>query len=691
MKLKETIFPDHFTRLDRNVVLAAFLFAIVASILLFVVKPASQNKSQKAIAHVDVLLNNVRYKESGSVSFYDAAKNEKLQNGDEVFTGENSSATIRFTNSTTVLKIPSSSLVKIEENEKGESIEIKEGIVDIVVKKDKAINVMVNGVTHQISTPQAESVVKAFSSAGELHLFTKSKGVKIKNATNEKQAEVAINQDVAPIKAIAAALPISSSPTAAIAKSIPESNFLVLSPLSDSKVETSTGIKITTNQKSKYFLSLSKNIDFVSPVFTSKFEGTEMVWNATSDEGDYYLKVENDKTNRIIPISLFTKFKLDSFRPTDGELLTLNYGEKVKLHWNSLASTTYKVNVKYSDGLEKTITSDTNSVSIDFIKGAKFDWTVASKTPNGTYTASSKNNKVEIKYKEKIIFNQTAEKPKFKLHENSLLSWSSFGAEKFLIKISKLKSNTGFLSKESSSPNLTIPTSEVGTYKVDVESIDYPRIDKATFQFDVASSILTWDPKSQKSFSSTEEDTEIPLKFSSPLEIRKNAKFHVRYFGKPGEPTERDFKLSENSNFKTDGFGQYCIKAQLEDPMDYYTDSGEYCFNLIKLAVFKIIPKAKDTILTTTRQDGTLAFKLVIPKISKAAKYHFEVFSDPLGQKLVYSVDSEVPEIYWVTNRSGIYYFRYKCYDIKNRESPNSPISKLIFPISPLSDWKPED
>ncbi|MDO9181271.1 MAG: hypothetical protein Q7U04_02630, partial [Bacteriovorax sp.] len=84
---------------------------------------------------------------------------------------------------------------------------------------------------------------------------------------------------------------------------------------------------------------------------------------------------------------------------------------------------------------------------------------------------------------------------------------------------------------------------------------------------------------------------------------------------------------------------------------------------------------------------GNETFKIVVPTIDKAVKYHLEIFSDSLGKTLTYSADSALPEILWNTNRSGIYYIKYKVYDNKQRESEFSSFSKLIFPISPLSDW----
>lgn len=193
MKFIETIFPDHFSQADRRGVLMGTLLSLIASIFLYKTPAPTRKEVTKPIARLESFSNNVRYRDSGSASFYNAEPGEVFQNRDEIFTGEKSDAIIRFPGSKTTLKIPSSSLIKIEEGENGEAVEIKDGGVDIVLQKDQVISLNSNGINHQIRSSQKESAVKIFYSSGELHLFTKDKGVKIKNANGE--SELVFNQD----------------------------------------------------------------------------------------------------------------------------------------------------------------------------------------------------------------------------------------------------------------------------------------------------------------------------------------------------------------------------------------------------------------------------------------------------------------------------------------------------------------
>jgi hypothetical protein len=101
----------------------ALFFSAIMFFCLVKISPPMRTRISKTIARLESYSNNVRYKEVGSVSFYDVIKNEDFQNKDEIFTGENSIAVVRFLNSNTILKIPSSSLIKVEDGDNGESID----------------------------------------------------------------------------------------------------------------------------------------------------------------------------------------------------------------------------------------------------------------------------------------------------------------------------------------------------------------------------------------------------------------------------------------------------------------------------------------------------------------------------------------------------------------------------------------
>lgn len=670
----ETFFPDHFSQADRLAVFAGLLFSAFAAYVLLQAKPVLKSRTKKPIARFESFTNNVRHKESGSVSFYEVHQKEELENSDEIFTGEGSIAHVRFLNSKTILKIPSSSLIKIEEGENGESIEVKDGVVDIVVGKNQAINLQSNGVTHQISSSQKDSVIKAYYGMGELHLFTQDSGVKIKDANGE--SELTSNQDE-----IAGAKK-SNGPT----------SFLLLSPIPGEKLGSAGGIIIKTNLTSKYNVSLSKHVNFSSPVFTAKFTGTSLNWDIALEEGDYFLKIEDKANKKIIPVTLVSKYKIDGFKPNDGELIEITPPEKIVLQWNPVPAKSYKVVVRENHGEGKPYYVNTNKLELSNLKASQIDWMVFPEVSENKYSNIKKSNSLRVKYNGKIELVGVAGKSNYKINDTKFtLSWKAQAGNQFLVKAFDINSNSDLFTKQVSDKNISIPITSIGSYKIEVSSLDYPNFQKAEYTYDVNSPILSWDTKLLKEVKSTEEDEEILLSYKESLDLSSIAHIHMKYApSPPGKLVDSNIKFVRKNRFtkiKLLGFGQYCLKAELNSPVKYYFNSDVHCFKLIQLPVFPIVPKAKDSIMAFTKKNGIVSYKVQVPKLEKAAKYQLEIYLDKLGKKLIYSTSTNEPEFLWTTNRSGIYYLKYKVYDKKNRGSDYSPLSKLIFPISPLADW----
>ncbi|MDD4976068.1 MAG: hypothetical protein PHY93_17060 [Bacteriovorax sp.] len=670
MNFNKYFFPDHFSRADRMGVLAIALFTIIVFIIFLNTTAHTKNRIKKPIARLETFSNKVRFKDSDSVSFYDVVKNEQLQNRDEIFTGENSIAVVRFLKSKTALKIPSSSLIKIEDGENGEAIEIKNGVVDIFIEKNQAINVKVAGVDHQITPSQKESTIKAYFTEGELHFFTKDNGVKIKTSSGEK--EIKSNRE-----AILRGSGIKF-----------ESSFILSSPTQGENFESIEGIKIKTNRKSKYKIALSKNSAFIPSLDSAEFNGANFEWETSLEEGDYFLKVEDKKNNKIVPITLTNKYKIDGFVPADGEWLNLNPGEGTTLRWNLRPVASYKVIVRDSYGKERAYITHTNELQLHNVKGSWLEWTVVPVSAKGNYSHIMKANHVGLKFNGKIEFIGLTKKTQYKTDEGKIkLAWIAQKGEQVLVKVRDVKNNKEFSLDQIKESSVVIPIGPSGSYVVDVASNDYPRSQKTEFNYDVNSPILIWDSKLEKEIKSTEENEEIVLKYKTHFDFAQNIGLHINYIPVKGNPIERKMKLGSSGKVKLEGFGQYCFKAQLNSPVKNYMDSDDYCLKLVQIPVFSFVPQAKDVVLTYLKHNNQDSYKLEVPSLNKAVRYHVEIYRDNVGKILVYSADSKTPDFFWTTNRSGIYYFRYNVYDAKNRPSEFSSFSKLIFPISPLSDW----
>jgi hypothetical protein len=676
MNLKETFFPDHFSQGSRIGVITGVLVSSLSLIALLNIKPINENRYKKTIARIEKFSSSVRLKGTGSASFYDVTLKEELQNSDEIFTGENSSALVRFIKSNTVLKIPSSSLVRIEESESGDIVEVKDGLVDIIIAKNQEINLKVNGEVHQIKAVEDNSSIKAYYSEGELQLVTEAKGIKVKDDKGERK--LTSNVTVALAKKIESIKPV-------IIKIKP---FNLLAPVSGQKFNALDGIAIATDPKADYKVNLSKDAKATEPVLSSNFTGNDFVWKTTFNDGDYFLNVSDSKTTRTVPIIISTVYDVTGFKPAEEEIINVTFGQKSILSWNPLNVKSYKVIVQNAQGISKEYITKNNQLELENLSGPEIKWSVNPELAGGSYYDSKKYIHNNLKYDGKIEFINLTKKD-FKITETQFnVSWTAPLAEKFDIHLINLATNKEILHTQTKVKKLTIPLNSVGSFKLSVSSIDLPDLGVSEFTYTTSGPILSWDSTLPKELSSTEEDETILLKYSSKLDLKRVANIHQKYFPINGTPVIKVLKIEEASQVKLVGFGQYCYIGHLISPLEHYYDSELYCFKLTQLPVFTTIPQPKDSILTNIKKDGIESFKLTLPGVDKASKYHVEIYKEKSAKTLIYAADSNSPEVIWTTKRAGVFFFRFKVYDPKNRESSYSPIAKIIFPISPLSDWE---
>jgi hypothetical protein len=666
-------FPEHFSKADYIGILSGFAISLIAFYALINVKLQNKTNTKIAIAHIEKFSNNVRYKDSGSVSFFEVTKNEVLQNKDEIFTGENSNATVRFVNSNNLIKIPSSSLVKIEEGTQGETIEIKDGVIDIVMAKDQAINLKVNGVEHQIIANQTPNTIKAYFSAGELHLISKNSAIKVKSEKAEfkvKENSDAVFKGEEVVKA---------------------TGFNLLTPGPGDTFNEASNIKVTTNLKAKYDITISKNADFSNNIHSGNYEGNSFNISPLSEEGEYYLKVSDSKNTRIVPISYAFKYKIEDIHPANGEQITIAPLEKITLRWKKLAVPSYKIT--YKNHTEKEITSivTNNELIIDNLKGPLLNWKVSPEINHNKYSHIIQNNEVKINYSGSVELLDPPQKNNFVQNSEPIkLNWKTIPDEIYKLKFLDLINNKILSEKYLKNGPYILPTNSRGHFKAEISAIDYPGLGKAEYQYEVASPILIWNPELPKEFKSSDENLEIYIKYKERLNLINVSNLNIKYTPIKGQLIEKNIPLGNFNKIKLIGFGHYCFSGKLIKPIDMYIDSDDYCFNLNFIPPFEALPKAKDTILKLQKSAEGKTYLATVPAITKAKTYQFEIYSDKLATNLIFNTTSQSPSFSWKTERAGIFYLKYKVFDDKNRASEYSPVSKIIFPISPLSKWVPE-
>ena len=645
MNIFNHFFPDYFTQLGRKSVLLALLLALLSFLIWMNLNPSKLSYDKKIIAILEEQKENVKHKESGSVSFYETKKGESLQNQDEIFTAENSSAVVKFVKSKTKLIIPAMSLVKIEEINNEQIIEVKQGVVDLQMEKGKEIKLRVNGEDHILKSNKDGSLVKAYLSNGKLELVSNDKELKINGE-------------------------------------IRKNKFEILDPLPGEKKEVFDSLKIKLSEKDKYQVSLSQSANFEGKVIQMNVSSSEVVISDPLTEGEYFLKVKNGAIEKTIPFQIVSKYKIDGMSPAEGDLVSLNPGEKTKLTWNPKPVKRYKVTVKDEKGNEKKYLTTVNELTVDNLKGSSFEWSVVPEVVSGKYPVVQSKAQAGLKFTGKIEL-QSSLKRKYKTTEEQiLLNVKSSAPTKYEIKLTNLQTGDLVFEKTQDNSELKIPLYKKGKFSLEIKSADFPSFQGINETIEISEPVGIWSKVNIKEVKAKDENEEVSLGLNFANVDHKNLKILYLANGK-----EKQVELKETIKLKLDQFGEHCFQVTTISPIPEYVDSDVHCVKYIQLPPFPPLPKAQDIIMNFVKHKGVDSYKITVPAIEGALKYRFEVYKDQKANSVVYTVDANEPTVFWASNRSGIYYLRYKVIDRKNRESNYSPVSKLIFPISPLSNW----
>lgn len=82
--------------------------------------------------------------------------------------------------------------------------------------------------------------------------------------------------------------------------------------------------------------------------------------------------------------------------------------------------------------------------------------------------------------------------------------------------------------------------------------------------------------------------------------------------------------------------------------------------------------------------NGLPSYEIQLVEKPFVKNYHIEVFADQGLEQLVFKKSFNKAKAYWISNRSGKFYYRVKTEDVWGRMSGYSETGVLVFPISPL-------
>jgi hypothetical protein len=684
MRFIETLLPAHFTRLNRIIFILSLLFSIVAFIALLKITPKDEDTARKLLATLVEEEQYVTRKFSNALSFTEVKKGDGLFNGDQIFTGDNSRARIVFLKSKNVLNIPPRGLVKIEEGESGENVEIQKGLAEFIIQKDQKLNIIQGTETLVLTSASTGSGVGDGAGTGKI-FFNNDKLI-----VQVKSGQVNINDSKGKVQAIKKDETVSVSAIEKVITKIITSGLS--SPSSDKKVDIWEGLDLVWSHNGAIEATLSKTSDFSEVVGKVTANTSPYKWMAPLEVGKYYLKVKvvDPKAKDESPISLttFSPHMINTFVPEDNATVNLKRGEDLHLSWNEVPAEKYRISIETSDGQKNTYLSSKPEVVLPAIKASSIEWSVAPLLKSSLFLDYTAKKKVNITFEgeNKIVAPKMGQVFNFG-KDKIQLTWTSMPCENLHMKITD-SNEQEILNKDMQGTQSDFTPKSPGRYTLSISSKDYPALPAASTTFLVQSVAAQWLSKETIKLESIDpEEKNVEMKFET---LNKNlSELELVVFGDENLKTKlRSGKvLSKTVKYPVKNFGTYCLMVQAFDKNSPWLPSSSKCIVYTQTSAFDKMPAPKNTLMKFEQINGVASYSFEVPVVPRATIYEVQVFRDQLGKSLVYTDRSNSNVFKWPTKKAGVYFYKYHVFDSKQRSSDYSGMAKLAFPISPLSEW----
>lgn len=679
MQFLESLLPAHFTRLNRIIFFLSLLFSFLSLIALLNISPNDEDASRKLLATLAEEEQFVTRKFSNSLSFNEINRGENLYNGDTIVTGANSKAKIVFLKSKNILNIPQKGLVKIEEGESGENIEIQKGLAEFVIQKDQKLNIIQGNEKLVItSTSGTNGSGKLFYKNDKLIVQVDKGQININdskgNAQNIKEAESA---SVSVVEKVITKIVTS----------------MLVSPKSEDNVDIWEGINLAWGFNGPIEVKLSKSPNFSDDIQKVTASTSPYKWNLPLTTGRYFLKVRavdpKAKEEEVITLNMVSTNSISTYNPPTESLITLSPGSDLKLSWNQVPTEKYRVNVELSSGKKDSFITTQNEFLINNVKDSKITWNVEPLLKSGVYLDSNIQNIVNIKFEGQNKIQSPIEGQNFRFGKDKInFAWSSLPKENLEIKIANSEGAV-LMEKTIQGQKLELVPKMPGKYTMELTSKDYPGVTPAIVNFNVQASAATWVSKEKIVLESIDPDNQIvDLKFDTLTKNLNELGLDVYSDELLKNKIRSDVISSKTIKFPIKNFGTYCVRIRGQENNPIWIPSESKCIVYIQQALFDIIQVPKNLIMKFVDVNGVASYSFEVPPVKRADIYEVQVFKDVAGKNLVYTDRSQTTVFKWPSRKAGIYFYRYRVFDSKKRSSEYSGTAKLVFPISPLSDWQ---
>lgn len=645
-----------FSSTDRMLVFSSLLFSAFFFVQWFNYQPNFLTRNLKNIAIVEKSKEDVRWKIAGNFDWMRPKNGVGLIQGDQIFTGDSSSATIKYLNKEIRINLKPNTLITIEEFGDKLTLELEKGALDIELSENEEVF---------IKSSKGMEVIKG-----------SEKPVKVQ--VLDGNTNIIANQN----------------------SSLPEILFPDFNHIY--KMGELQPVELSKNFDGT--IEVSKNVNFFDKVQVFSPKGQMKIESLDLDEaGEYFLRLKQGKNfSSIIPFKVLGLGDIEMNYPSYAdENILLDRGVDLTFKWKVIKDFQDEIVIKNS-GVE-VLSSKNNSGEFVY------------KMPNsGTYTWQIKRSKKGKVYSESQIipFKVSYNAPQL---SESLKEIYNGESERVVVKLPTLKNEVydiKVLKMTLDESGNVINSEQVVQKNMDKEILKLDKLPAGKYALEISSRNYSFANPLKYEF----KINYLPLKVLGISSLNGNKLNKVKelevldaegsYFVQLADTKlaldKMSFHLSVNDieidkmvivNGKqlqvtlTD-WGKHCVTAKVKSPVDqqFYSDVTE-CFNFKKKNPFPTVTRAKDQVLDFDGKTGEERYILYTPEYNNAVEYRFFVYKDAKAKDLIFKGKSANNKFAWVSNRSGIYFFRYQLVDRKGRESEMSPISRLVFPISPLSEW----
>lgn len=645
-----------FSPTDRLLIVGSLLFSGFFFVNWYNYRPNFLTRNLKNIAVVEKSREDVRWKIAGNFDWMRPKIGIGLIQGDQIFTGDSSSATIKYLKKEIRINLKPNTLITIEEIGDKLALELEKGALDLELAQDEEVF---------LRSANGMEVIKGETKPIKIQVIDGNTNVLANQNTN---------------------LPEILTPDFNQIYKIGESQPVVLSSEFDGTIE------------------VSKNVNFYEKVQVFNTKGESTFENLDLDEaGEYFLRLKKNKNfSYVVPFKVQGLSDIELVYPSYAdENITLERGNDIKFSWKTIKGFQDEVVIKNSGVEVLSVKSESGEYKYKLPNSGNYTWQINRSKKGKIYSQSSiipfKLNYNPPTWIEplKEIYNGETERltlklpilkneiydvkvSKINLDENgNVLNTEQFiqkNMDKEVLKMDKIPA--GKYSLEVTSRNFSFPTALKHEFKINylplkmlgISNVNGVKLNKVK-EYEVLDAEGTYTVQLA--------DTKLTLdKMTFELKVNDVVMDKaVSINGKQLQVSLRDW-------------GKHCLSAKVNTVVDqqFYSDVTE-CFTFKKKNPFPVVTRAKDQILDFDGKAGEERYILYTPEYNNAVEYRFFVYRDAKANDLIFKGKSSNNKFAWVSNRSGIYFFRYQLVDKKGRESELSPISRLVFPISPLSEW----